>query len=454
MKIALLPLYVKLYDDVVPSYHDKMLAFANAAAETLKQCGFEVEMPGDLCCIEREFNDAIKIFENAKCQVLVTLHTAYSPSLESINALADTDLPIVVFDSTPDKTFEFDYGDKLMANHGIHGVQDMCNMLLQRGKKFLITAGHYQDEAFIERLKKTIIAAGMTYKFTHAKVGTAGGVFAGMGDFRVPEGAFNMQVINYTDDPAYMPNELEIGDELLNDRENFYLAASLPPAMHRKTIIDSLKLRKWIEKNQLDAFTVNFLKCGKEMGFNVVPFLECSKAMARNIGYAGEGDVLTALFCAAVMQANPETTFTEMFCPDWQGNRIFLSHMGEMNIALMDQKPHLADCKWIFSDSADDAAIAYGCLKSGKAVLANIAPGPNGKFTIIASKITLTAQNDQNLKSMRGWFMPPRDMTVGEFLEKYSELGGTHHLVLSYNLDIQYLKDFAKLTGCDFAEIC
>lgn len=451
MKIALLPLYVKLYDDFVPACHDSMQAFADTAAETLKNCGFEVETV-PLCRIEDEFNAAIKKFEDAKCQVLVTLHAAYSPSLESIKALSSTDMPIVVFDTTPDSEYEFAYGGKLMANHGIHGVQDMCNMLLKYRKKFLICAGHYQDQKYLERLSRTIRAAGMAYKFTHAKVGSAGGVFAGMGDFQVPEGTFNMELVNYVDDQSYMPDEFEIAAEILHDIENFNFSPSLSPALHRTTIIECLKLRKWIEKNQLDAFTVNFLKCSKEIGLNVVPFLECSKAMARNIGYAGEGDVLTALFCSAVMEVNKETTFTEMFCPDWKGDRLFLSHMGEMNLSIMDQKPYIHNCKWKFSD-APDVAIAYGCLKSGKAVLANIAPGPDGKFTIIASEIKLTAQNDQNLTSMRGWFTPPNGMNIGEFLEKYSELGGTHHLVLSYNLDMQYLKDFAKLTNCDFAEI-
>lgn len=452
MKIALLPLYVKLYDEVAPQYHSIVQKFADDAAETLKRCGFEVET-APICCVADEFKKAVRKFEAARCQALVTLHTAYSPSLEVIDTLCSTDLPIVVFDSTPDREYEFNYGDKLMLNHGIHGVQDMCNMLLQRKKVFLIAAGHYQDEKYIERLSCKIKSAVMAYKFTHGKVGSVGGVFAGMGDFRVPDGTFNMQVINYTNDPAFMPGETAIADEMLYDRENFTFSPSLPPSIHRNTTVDCLKLRKWIEQNQLDAFTINFLKCGKELGFSVVPFLECSKAMSRQTGYAGEGDVLTALFNSAIMQVNSKTTFTEMFCPDWHGDRIFLSHMGEMNLALMDQKPYLNDCKWIFSD-AQDTAIAYGCLQSGKAVLANIAPGPDGKFTIIGANVRLTAQNDTNLTSMRGWFTPANGMPISEFLEKYSELGGTHHLVLSYDFEMQYLKDFAKLIKCDFIEIC
>ena len=49
-----------------------------------------------------------------------------------------------------------------------------------------------------------------------------------------------------------------------------------------------------------------------------MPFLEIEKQMVRGIGYAGEGDVLTAALSAALASGFEETSFTEMFCPDWK----------------------------------------------------------------------------------------------------------------------------------------
>lgn len=451
-KIALLPFYIKLYDDKVPQYHESMECFVTQAAETLRQLGFEV-VTANLCRVKEEFSAAMTKFKAENCQAVVTLHAAYSPSLESIDVLCESDLPIVVFDSTPDQEFEFNFGGKLMTNHGIHGVQDMCNMLLQRGKTFLLRAGHYKAADFQKRLASAIDTACMAYIFTHGKVGSAGGIFDGMGDFRIPENVnLPAELLEFADDPSLAASDAEIEEEMALDRKKFVLEAELPEAVHRSTIAASLKLRKWIEKNQLTAFTVNFLECGKDMGLDVVPFLECSKAMTRKVGYAGEGDVLTALLCGTLLQCFPESTFTEMFCPDWTGNRILLSHMGEMNLNLMDQKPYLAERKWIYGD-ADDMAVATGCLRSGEGVLVNLAPGPGGSFSLITAKVRLTAQNDQDLTSMRGWFVPPGNMSVGEFLEAYSNLGGTHHLVLCYNADLAMLKDLAKLLNWKYCPI-
>ena len=53
-----------------------------------------------------------------------------------------------------------------------------------------------------------------------------------------------------------------------------------------------------------------------------------------------------------LLQAYPDTSFTEMFCPDWEGNQIFLSHMGEMNLKLAAAKPRLVEKPFPFTDVA------------------------------------------------------------------------------------------------------
>ena len=451
MKIGLLPLYIQLYEECASAYHAPAQAAADRAAEALRKCGFEVESTS-LCHVGPEISAAVRKFETSGCQVLVTLHAAYSPSLEAIETLVETELPIVVFDTTPDAEFGFDFGNKLMLNHGIHGVQDMCNMLLKRKTRFLIRAGHLGDAKFMAGMKQAVLAAAAAYKLAHTRVGSVGGVFAGMGDFQVPEGTFGMTVVPYADSPRFAPSAVEVADEMAADRRNFAVSPELPEEVHRRTTECGLKFRKWLEAEKLDSCTVNFLGRPCDLGFPSIPFLECSKAMARGVGYAGEGDVLTAAFSGALMTVFPRTTFSEMFCPDWTGNRIFLSHMGEMNLALMARKPYLAEHKWKFGGDAA-VALATGCLRSGNAVLADLAPGADGSFTLIAAQVALTAQNDPDLADMRGWMTPPGNMPVAEFLEEYSRLGGTHHLVLSYDGDVGVLTDIATLMNWHFREI-
>ena len=325
MKIGLLPLFLALYDQCRPEASQEIRKFAGTVAGELEKRGYEV-VSSPACRLKDEFAAAVKLFESSGCQAIATLHLAYSPSLEAIDALAGSSLPIVIIDTTPD----YEFNTTLISeNHGIHGVQDLCNLLLRHKKPFLISSGHWQKSDCLDRISDQLRSAAMAYRMTHARVGKVGGDFEGMGDFRVPEGTFNMQIVNYTEQPEASDSEIEA--EIAADKERFQFDSSVNYESHRRTIAASLKIRKWIETNQLNAFTIAFPGITRAENWETVPFLECSKAMARGIGYAGEGDILTAVATSCLAGAFPETSFTEMFCPDWKNNRIFTSHMGEIN---------------------------------------------------------------------------------------------------------------------------
>jgi L-arabinose isomerase len=222
-------------------------------------------------------------------------------------------------------------------------------------------------------------------------------------------------------------------------------------------------VRRWLEQERLTAFTMNFLAIDRASGLPTVPFLEASKAMARGIGYAGEGDVLTAALVGALASVYPETTFTEMFCPDWANDRIFISHMGEMNINLAAEKPRLAEKRYSFI-ATGHPVVAVGRFRPGEAVLVNLAPGRDDAYTLIIAPVTMLdvdgkpvlwpacpfgrlslscgqaqgassvarhrGTGDEMADTIHGWFRP--DLPLVDFLAAYSRLGGTHHSALVY----------------------
>lgn len=206
-------------------------------------------------------------------------------------------------------------------------------------------------------------------------------------------------------------------------------------------------MRRWVEQQNLTAFTMNFLAFdGQSMP--CVPFLEASKALARRVGYAGEGDVLTAGLVGALASVYPGTTFTEIFCPDWESNRIFVSHMGEFNLTLSAEKPVLVQTPFPWTD-ADDPVVAFGRFRGGKAVLVNLAPGPDDEFGLVVAPVTMVdvQGEDKQAESVHGWFEPPSP--VADFLEEYSRVGGTHHSALVYGELAEDIARFGHLMGWD-----
>lgn len=453
--IGLLPLYLELYDKILPERRAYLEEFQQKIADLLRNQGFKVETTVP-CRLTPEFRAAVKRFEDCGALAIVTLHLAYSPSLESAAVLAETRLPIIVLDTTP--TFDFgpaQKADAIMFNHGIHGVQDMCNLLLRNGKPFAIEAGHWKKSDVIDRIAARVRGLAMAAAFGNTRTGILGTPFKGMGDFNVPTD-FLQQITGHAPvrlAPARIKSiaskisKAAIDAEVEADRQRFG-KHGIDPEVHHKTAQAALIIRRWLEKDRIDAFSVNFLDVTRAAGLPVMPFLEISKAMARGIGYAGEGDLLTAALTSTLMRFFPKTTFTEMFCPDWKGNRIFLSHMGEVNIDLLSGGGKLMVKPFSFTD-ADDPLVATGCLKPGAAVFVNLAPLADRRFRLILAPVKMRAggAKDRFSNTVHGWMQP--SLPVADFLTEYSLAGGTHHAALVYGNNTLALQYFGEAMAWD-----
>ncbi len=334
-RVGLLPLYIELYDNAWPELRTRVDGFYQQIASALTERGLELSTV-PVCRLKPEFEMAIRKFEDDGVDAIVTLHLAYSPSLESSSALASTSLPVVVLDTTP----TYSYGPRqdpqeLFYNHGIHGVQDMCNLLLRNKKPFVVAAGHWQKSDVLDRVAGFAKSARLAGALRRARVGKLGPVFAGMGDFFVPQDklkeSLGIQTIEGSSSQIQSllaeVSDAAVEAEIAWDKVNFSLR-SVDPEVHRRATRAGLAVRRWIEKERLTAFTINFMAVDKASGLPAMPFLEASKGMARGLGYAGEGDILTAAFVGALASVYPETSFTEMFCPDWEGDTVFLRPHG------------------------------------------------------------------------------------------------------------------------------
>ena len=444
MKIALLPLYLQLYRDVCPAYDEKVAAFADTIANRLRAMGCDL-IAAPVCARHDEVKSALAQFQNGGAEVLVTLHLAYSPSLEAEELLAQAKLPIIMLDTTPDFDYLPDHST-LMMNHGIHGVQDLANRLRRRNAPYKVIAGHWSESKVLEKLQEVARAAVVANAFRHSRVGRIGGEFKGMGDFCISAQAmkdWGIATIDFSQEKhALMPDEASIADEMTSLKALPFSGERADDDTYRINAVCSLMVRNFIKRERLSAFTCNFLDAHR-FGVPTTPFMEASCAMSRQIGYAGEGDVMDAAWIGAIMKSVHQTSFTEMFCPDWKCGRIFISHMGEVNPALLE-KPTLRVKQASFLPSPYPLAFT-GSLKPGKVTIANLAPGPGDKLELITAEGEILAFQDAGSQQISGLFKP--GMNLADFLAAYSQLGGTHHSALCYDVPASFWEELALFLG-------
>ncbi len=454
-RIGLLPLYLELYDRSLPGLRGEQAAFLARVAEGLRAAGLEVAA-APISCVRSEVEAALRSFAADRPDLIVTLHLAYSPSLESAEPLAAQDLPVLMLDVTPDA--EFGPGvdpSRLLQNHGIHGVQDLASVLRRMGKPYRVVAGPASSPAVFDRAAEHARAARAARDLRSLRVLRIGPAFAGMGDFQVEEKVLRRRLGIEVEEiraadllaDAQAVSEGEIEREMARDRESFEAEAT--EDVHRRTTRVGLALRRFLERGRFGAFSMSFLAFDEPEGpLSTVPFLEASKAMARGIGYAGEGDVLTASLVGALASGFGPTTFTEMFCPDWEGGTVFLSHMGEVNPRIAAGKPRLYEKPFPFTRARNPACLA-SAPRPGPYTLVNLAPGPDASFRLIVSPVDVLG--DGTHPGWRDWvraWMRPR-LPLEEFLEEFSRRGGTHHSALVLGERAEGIEAFADLLGIE-----
>jgi len=451
VKIGLLPLYIQLYDDHSGHMRPGVEGYLGSVKESLTKEGAEI-VAADICRVKSEFKAAIESFERAEVDAIVTLHLAYSPSLESVEAVSGTALPIIVLDTTRDYCFDFNIAKGSTSyNHGIHGVQDFCNLLKRHGKDYSIFAGHYQNSDVVKRVIDAARAVKAAKSLSKMKVGTLGGAFDGMGDFCVSDETVKRLGVTIVpcDGERLIELKKEITDEAVraeyeNDCKEH--GADIPYEKYEDPQRTSLAVREWIKETGLTAFTMNFRMAGKSAGFDTVPFAEACKLMANGIGYAGEGDAINASLVGALMSAYDDVNFVEMFCPDWKNNTLYFNHMGECNARLMENR-HMMTKFFAYGD-IEDPTYMLGHMVPGKGCILNMLPNADGWFDVVIVEgefLQLPERLESFPITINGWFKPNSD--VQSLLERYSELGGTHHSAFVYGVSGKSLSLFAKTLG-------
>ena len=370
-KAGLLPFYLKLYDDLLPNLRDGFADYIQRIAAALEARGLIVQI-APICCVADEFKAAIRRFEADGVDCIFTLHLAYSPSLEALEAFCATRLPIIILDTTMDAEFGLGVSPKrIMYNHGVHGVMDFASMLRRRGRPFEIVAGHDADPRVLDRAADCARAAVAATALRGSRVLRVGNAFAGMGDFSVAEDVLADKLgirvqqfgLEALDAAVQGVTYAEVAEEVTADCERF--ACEADAVTHARSVRVGLGLRRLLDEGRYEAFSVNFQAFDRaDRPACTMPFLEISKAMGRGLGYAGEGDVLTAALVGALARAFGAVTFTEIFCADWAGESLFLSHMGEISPAMAGDVPCVVS-KPFFIGGLPDIAVPYQVLQRG-----------------------------------------------------------------------------------------
>jgi L-arabinose isomerase len=388
---------------------------------------------------------------------------SYSPSLLALPALQRTRLPIIIWNTQElravDETFTV---AAMIDNHGVHGTQDLANVLTRGGIRFHYVTSADQEPEGLTELGDFFAAAAAVRRLRSARVGLLGYPFPAMGDFAVDTTHLaatlgcswvNLTVEDYIQRSAAAGAD-EVAGLVADYRRNYDVAADITEADLVCSARAELALRGMVADHRLDALTYQFMAFGEDERTSTLPFVGASRLMADGIGFGGEGDLIAAAWTALLNWLRPPASFSEIFTIDFAGDSLFLSHMGEANVAMArrDRKVPLVARPTPITRTRDRQLALVTTFEPGPATCAALTQGPGGQWRIIAAPATI-----ENFGPLPGFCVPHFKLKpladVRRFLTAYAQAGGPHHNAVCFGDARRRLRLAAGLVDAEYCEI-
>jgi L-arabinose isomerase len=462
-RIGLVALTLELYEQLLPALREDRERWLRA--EVLPRLGKFAEVQFDRAVYTREgIEAAVRSFEAGGVDALMVICLTYSPSQLALPALQRTRLPILVWNTQElmDVGSDFDAA-KMVANHGVHGTQDLASVLVQHGVDFEYITSHPSDREGLEKIGHFCAAAAAVAGLRRVRVGLLGYPFPGMGDFAVDTShiaatlgcqwtAISVEEYILRAAAALAPDVTRIADEY---RAQYDVAPDVTDADLEAAARAELALRAIIEERYLDAFSYQFMAFGEDERSETLPFVAASRLMAEGIGFAGEGDMMGAIGTWLLGRLQPPATFSEVFTIDFAGNGLFMSHMGEANVRMARRNrrvPLVARPQPITRTRGRQLALVTS-LQPGPGTLLALCRGPNQRWRLIASRVEIDDYGPLPDMPVPHFKVRPVWGDVRDLLTAYAKAGGPHHNAVCFGDATPRIRAAAKLLGADYCEL-
>jgi L-arabinose isomerase len=349
----------------------------------------------------------------------------------------------------------------LTVNQGLHGAQDNANIITKSGTPCEYFAGNRHDKRFLEFVKDFAKAAYTRTVLKNMKTG-AFSKMLGMGDILVDDFEFfrtiGPMVMHDTIGSVYSRMQaipkVEIDAQIQKDKEMHDVDPNLSYNSHAEAVKMYLGFKKYLEDNDMQAFTAHFDQFSDDKRFKQLPLYAASNLLAEGYGYAAEGDFMCAsMVAAAGALGNNDANFTEMYTMDFVKKAIIFCHAGEGNWSThrKDKKVKLID-RYLGEGGLDNPPTHIFTPEVGRATLTSLAYKGNGKYRMVLAMGDMLPKSDLIGCEMPYFFWKP-DVGIEECVEGWLRNGGTHHEVINLGDVKKRWKMLCNMLGVEFVEI-
>lgn len=458
-RLGVLALMLEAYEPLFPGITERQHKYLTGVLNGLSDTA---DFVFPKIALTREDTEALtEQYNRDHLDGIVIFLLSYAQGQYLVRAMQNNRLPLALALIQPDETVGDDFEElELTVNQGIHGSQDNVNCLMRAKIPLAIFAGSRTDGTLKAFLADFGAAAQTMQKMRRMRVGIIGKL-PGMGDVVTDDMAFYRKLgpefvydsIGAVTKCCETVTKAEIDARVALDETIFDIDKKLPRERHAYAVMLYLGIKKYLEQNGYDAYTIHFDEFGADGRYTQLPLLAASHLLADGYGYAAEGDASCAAMGAAMHTLCGESNFSEMYMMDLQRNAILLCHAGEGNWATCrkDKKPFLMDR--VFNEGGlSNPPTPIFAPRPGKATVMSLVHVEGEKFRLVAAHGEILDKCDLKKCDMPYMFFAPESGTAS-CVKQWLENGGTHHETIVLGDWRERIRLFCRLMDIELKEV-
>ena len=405
----------------------------------------------------REIEDIIKQANfDDDCGGIITFCHTFSPSKMWINGLTKLQKPWLHFHTQynkaiPNEEIDMDYMNLHQSAHGDreHGF---IGARLRAPRR--VVTGYWKDKKTQQQIadwQRSAVGAAFSRQLKIVRFGD------NMREVAVTEGdkveaqiKLGWQVNTWAvgDLVAEMDKVSEADiDKLVDEYRSLYDMDDKDIDSIRYQAKEEIAIRRILDREGAKAFCNTFEDLH---GMRQLPGLAAQHLLSKGYGFGAEGDWKTAGITAIIKAMYPDgaTAFMEDYTYDYEKGLILGAHMLEVCPSIAKNKPRIEVHHLGIGGKEDPARLVFEG-RSGRAIAVSLID-VGGRMRLIAQVVDCVepTQTMPNLPVARIMWKPLPELETGA--QNWIIAGGAHHTALSFDLTVDNLRDFARMTCIEF----
>jgi L-arabinose isomerase len=459
-RIGLLGIMQELYDDDIPDITEHQEKYARNVCEQLSDVA-DWDFPRAARNRE-DIEEILEEFNHKNLDGVMIVMLTYGPAMRTVRALQKNNLPLLLANIQPVPEVTTDWNmDDLTYNQGIHGAQDMANIMLRTtGDNFEVISADWNSDEFEEFVADWASAAQAASSLKQMKIASIGKMH-GMGDTLSDEAAFtriigpevNREYIGQVFRNMETISKDEVEKQMAVERDRFDVDDDMPAKNFRYAVRMYLGFKKFLEDGGYHGFSAHFDTFKGDGRFEQINMLAASNLMAEGYGYAAEGDTNTASMVAAGHILDNDAHFTEMYAMDFKRKSMLMSHMGEGNweVARKDEPVRLANRELGIGDLSNPPTTVFR-VEPGPATIVSLVHLVGEEFRlVVAQGEVLDSEKYPTIEMPYFHFKP--DSGLRTCNDAWLKAGGTHHQTLLRGNQKRKWEMLCKMLDIEYVEV-